>query len=165
MICSKCGLDRPAKKGRRCAECYDAVKHKYYVTNIHKYRETKLRHVKKHQSKFNRAMVEWYNANPEKYLLRNARIRARSYKREFTITEADVVIPANCPVFGIPLRPVQLGTGKRYARFDNSPSVDRIDSTKGYVPGNVAVISWKANRLKSNATPAELRALADFYNR
>ena len=39
---------------------------------------------------------------------------------------------------------------------DNSPTLDRIVPELGYVPGNVAVISWKANRLKGNNTDPEL---------
>lgn len=40
---------------------------------------------------------------------------------------------------------------------DNSPSLDRIDPTKGYVPGNVQVVSFLANRAKSNLSDAQLR--------
>jgi hypothetical protein len=43
--------------------------------------------------------------------------------------------------------------------IDNSPSLDRIDTSKGYVKGNVWVISWRANKLKSDATLAELESI------
>lgn len=42
-----------------------------------------------------------------------------------------------------------------------SPSLDRIDCTRGYVPGNIQVISWRANNVKGVATPWELRRMAD----
>ncbi|WP_145960516.1 hypothetical protein [Novosphingobium meiothermophilum] len=45
----------------------------------------------------------------------------------------------------------------------NSPSLDRIEPELGYVPGNTIVISNRANRLKSDATIDELRAIASFY--
>ncbi len=76
---------------------------------------------------------------------------------EFDLTR-DVPIPTHCPVLGIPLRRGGIGDG-------SSPSVDRIDNQKGYVPGNVRVVSLKAKRVKNDATVGELRALANFYAR
>ena len=43
--------------------------------------------------------------------------------------------------------------------IDNSPNLDRIFPKKGYVPGNVRVISQRANRIKSDATVEEMRAV------
>jgi hypothetical protein len=40
-------------------------------------------------------------------------------------------------------------------------SLDRIDSSKGYIKGNVWVISLRANRIKNDSTPQELRLIAD----
>jgi hypothetical protein len=54
----------------------------------------------------------------------------------------------------------RLEKGERQS--DSSPSIDCIDGSKGYVVGNVKIISWKANRLKSNATPAELIKVAIY---
>ena len=45
-----------------------------------------------------------------------------------------------------------------------SPTLDRIVPSLGYVPGNVVVISHKANSIKSNATAAEIRAVADWLD-
>lgn len=52
-------------------------------------------------------------------------------------------MPRRCPVLGLPLT---VGA----ARSASSPSLDRINPTEGYRPGNVRVISDQANRLKSN---------------
>jgi len=46
---------------------------------------------------------------------------------------------------------------------NNSPSLDRIDNTKGYTPDNVVVVSNRANSIKRDATPDELMAVAKFY--
>ena len=43
-----------------------------------------------------------------------------------------------------------------------SASLDRINSDKGYIVGNVQWISTKANTLKSNAHPYELMRLARY---
>lgn len=61
----------------------------------------------------------------------------------------DLVIPTHCPLLGIEL-------DQFHPNLDNHCSLDRIDSTKGYVRGNVMVISHRANRIKSNATAEEL---------
>jgi hypothetical protein len=96
-------------------------------------------------------------ANLERWLWLNARSRARKLGLDFDILPDDVVIPQFCPVLGIPLAP---GEG---CREDGSPSLDRIDQSRGYVRGNVLVVSWRANKLKGDATPDELRLIADFY--
>ncbi len=91
-------------------------------------------------------------------LLKSAKSRARARDREFKITAGDVSIPSVCPVLGIPLFPNKIKRG------DNSPSIDRIKNSRGYVPGNVVVVSYRANRIKSDATAEELRKLAEFYS-
>lgn len=88
-------------------------------------------------------------------MCQRAKRRARKKGLEHTITHVDIVIPSHCPLLGIPLIKNQ-GTGGN----DNSPSLDRIDSTKGYTPDNIWVISYKANTIKSNATLEELEHIA-----
>lgn len=82
-----------------------------------------------------------------------ARRRARTRGIEFDIELEDVCIPEVCPVLGISLVP-SVGSPK-----DNSPSLDRIDPSKGYIKGNVAVVSYRLNRLKNSFTPEELLAV------
>jgi hypothetical protein len=92
-------------------------------------------------------------------MVRSARGRALAAEVPFTITKDDIHIPTHCPILGIPLfqRTGRKGGG------DNSPSLDRIHPERGYVAGNVIVISNRANRLKSDATIRELRDIASFY--
>lgn len=92
-------------------------------------------------------------------MLKNARIRARQAEVPFTIAVEDIVIPTNCPILGIPIFQAK---GKR-GGGENSPSLDRIVPERGYVPGNIIVISNRANRLKSDASIDELRDIASFY--
>lgn len=98
----------------------------------------------------------WVAANPEKSIIHRTRSRAKKNGIEFDLLPQDITIPATCPVLGIPLT----RSGKQ---DDNAPSLDRIDNAKGYVRGNVVIVSWRANRLKSDATIAELRQIASFY--
>ena len=74
----------------------------------------------------------------------------------FTIGVEEIIVPDICPVLGIPLK---IATG---AAKPNSPSLDRIDPRRGYEPGNVRVVSHKANTIKSNATVEELRAVLAY---
>lgn len=95
--------------------------------------------------------------DPARFLLYGARCRAKgSAKRstlDFDIDKSDCIVPTHCPILGIPLYP------SRVQSSDNSPELDRIDNTKGYVKGNVWVISRRANRIKNDATLDELRLL------
>ena len=47
---------------------------------------------------------------------------------------------------------------------ESSPSMDRVNPLKGYVKGNVAILCWRCNRIKQDAAPQELRAIADFMD-
>lgn len=87
---------------------------------------------------------------PLYYVLSVAKSRARKKGLEFSITSADVPVPAACPVLGVPLKK---GVGKS---DPCSPSIDRIDSSKGYVPGNVWVISYLANARKNDQSAKEI---------
>lgn len=103
-----------------------------------------------------RAEVFEYRRTSEgirKNLLVRAKIRGKRFGVEATITLNDIVLPEVCPILGIPLAVGVSG---------HAPSLDRIDNTKGYVPGNVQVISEKANRMKNDASPTDLLLFAKW---
>lgn len=86
-------------------------------------------------------------------MIQRARQRARAIGIACTIGVQHIMIPRLCPLLGIP---IEVGTKHSY---DNAPSLDRIDPSIGYVPGNVWVISNRANTIKSSATLAELQKI------
>lgn len=88
-------------------------------------------------------------------MLNSCRSRAAREGLEFNLIKEDLVIPDKCPYLQIPLTLI-LGEGKK----ESNISVDRIDPTKGYIKGNVQVLSKKANTMKSNATEKELLTFA-----
>lgn len=103
-------------------------------------------------------MVSYRLSNPKRAMLRAASNRAKKRDMEFSITEDDFELPERCPILGIP---IQVNSGKK-GGFGDSASLDRIDSTKGYVKGNVQVLSRRANAMKMDASPAELVAFANW---
>ena len=64
-----------------------------------------------------------------------------------------------CPILKIELD----WKSKRNGGHDNSPSLDRIDPTKGYIPGNVMMMSNLANKMKNNATPEQLKQFSRYH--
>ena len=92
--------------------------------------------------------------NPEKRMLQAARDRAKRFGLDIDIELEDIVIPSICPILKVPLE-----RNTSYA-----PSLDKIDPAKGYTKGNVQVISMKANLMKQDATPEELRRFAKWVN-
>jgi hypothetical protein len=103
----------------------------------------------------------WRAENLERVLYRSAKERAVKWGLPFTIKLSDIMIPKRCPVFGLRL---MHGIGKGRGLKLNSPTLDRINSAKGYVPGNVAVISWRANLIKSVGTAKEHRRIAEWMD-
>lgn len=89
--------------------------------------------------------------HPDVALFERARHRAQMRGVPFFITRSNVVVPTICPALGIPLMRAE----KRAA---TSPSLDRIQPHLGYVPGNVRVLSDRANRLKGNQSLRQLQA-------
>ena len=96
--------------------------------------------------------------DPRKNLLKWAKNRAKKKGIAFNLDLEDIEIPDRCPVLGLPL-------ALAHDRPNGcSPSLDRIDPAKGYTKGNVQVVSYRANRLKADASLLELCAVASYYS-
>lgn len=96
--------------------------------------------------------------NPENRILLSAKHRAKKKGLDFNLELKDIEIPAVCPALGIPLK-------FKGERFYDSPSLDRTDNKKGYIKGNIEVISGRANMLKRNASLEELSLLVDYLKK
>ncbi len=96
--------------------------------------------------------------NPEQMLLVAARNRAKKRGILFTLTVEDIVIPEVCPVLGVKLTR-NLGS---HGGTPTSASIDRIVPERGYVQGNIQVISLLANNMKSSANPEQLVMFAKW---
>ena len=95
-----------------------------------------------------------YLAMKEKF--RSKKANAKRVGKKWDIEFGDLEFPTHCPVLGLELDYFAETTQ------ENSPSFDCVDSTKGYVKGNVVIISWRANRIKNDGTASEHRAIASF---
>lgn len=104
----------------------------------------------------------YLQSDTAKYLFRNAKNRAKKKNLPFSITLEDIIIPATCPVLGIPL---VFEMGNRQRANYNNPSLDRHVPALGYVRGNVYVLSWRANTLKNNATLEEIALLLSYMEK
>lgn len=100
-------------------------------------------------------VMQFYRKYPAHRLIVRARVRAKKKGFEFNITKEDILpLPKICPVLGIKLRATAA------YQDTHAYSLDRVDSSKGYVRGNVTVISYLANRLKNNGTAEQHERIA-----
>lgn len=90
---------------------------------------------------------------------KRAKSRAEKYGYDFNIEESDIIIPEVCPLLGI-----KIFCGDK-DDYESSPSLDRIDNSKGYIKGNVWVISKKANSMKNSASAKELATFCQNIKR
>lgn len=115
-------------------------------------KEARHRSQDAHAEQYRSKSANYRRNNRVKSVLQQARYRARDKGLAFNLTVDNVPeIPVTCPV---------LGTVLVWASGDTTPSLDRIHPYEGYIVGNVRWISDRANRLRRDAAPEELIALA-----
>lgn len=120
------------------------------------------------------ANKRWYKKNKERTIARSkrwakenrlsrlvvaAKSRAKNQGLPFNPKVSDLILPKFCPALGI-----RLMWSHSY-RSGSNPSIDRIIPSLGYIKGNVQIISWRANRIKSDSTPTEIKKVSDYMQR
>lgn len=149
-ICMNCEqpflVEEKANATRKVLFCPECIK------NLTPYQRKKVRMEK--DPEFKQKCLEEkrasYRKNIKHVIWKRAKTRAIKHNLEFNIEESDIIIPEVCPLLNIP---IILGEKDNY---ENTPSLDRIDNSKGYIKGNVWVISKKANSMKNSASFSEL---------
>ena len=122
---------------------------------IYEFKEYQKEWARKNKDKVYANSKKYLENNPEKKLLKASKANAKARGLEHSIELSDIVIPSICPYLGCVLTTTIDKT--------NSPttiSLDRIDSSKGYIKGNVQVISRLANLMKSYANNEQLVTFA-----
>lgn len=90
---------------------------------------------------------------------RRAKDKGLDFNLDFDYLMSILPVDLKCPVFGTEF------VINSHEQLNDSMTLDRIDSSKGYVRGNVQFISWRANNLKSDATLQELKTLLEYLER
>lgn len=149
------------KDDPRAIACQKKASKKYYYNNRKSEIARSRRWNENNRARFNANQVlrRSVKLQPNVVLYNNAKNRAKKYSLPFDLVPSDIIVPEFCPVLGIPLK-VATGCAK-----PNSPSIDKIIPEKGYVKGNIAVVSHKANTMKSDASIDEIRLLLAFMER
>jgi len=170
-ICTRCGAEKPLSEftkdkryslgvTSRCKICTNEMKNKWRSDNKDKVAEWTMSYRSCNGEKIKEGKMKYHLNNLEKVLLGAAKARAKRSAMEFNLDVCDIIIPEVCPLLGVKLE-VGGGIKNRW----NSPSLDRIDNTKGYVKGNVWVISDRANRIKKDSTINELTSIVENWKK
>lgn len=148
---------------RSCYKCKLVKAAHWKKTHAAKHAEINSVWTKENPEKSRRTQLKVRSKDPKRYWARstfqNARKRALTKGVPFALTVQDIydLAGVHCPVFNTPYD--FIGNGRI---VPHSPSLDRIEPALGYVPGNVAVISMRANAIKQNATATEIQRVADW---
>lgn len=185
--CSTCNLDKPltdyniftaAKDGHQayCRDCASVKIKAWRESNVEKRRQYEKQYQEDHKDFYYQQGVlyrqnnvdkildvrrKYAEANPQRCMWYDAKKRAKKRNVPLTIHHTDIVIPEYCPVLGIKLE--RNLYGRKPA--DCSPALDAIVPSKGYVLENIAVISHRANRIKTDASLAELEKVTEWVRK
>lgn len=152
-----CHPDREHHARGLCDICYDRF---LYRRDADKYTKKHLEWSRKNREHLAKYRKKHKAKDPLSYVLGSIKKRAKDNNYEFNLTVEDLREKWTdiCPVFNI----------KMYfhsVRQDNSFSVDRIDSSRGYTKDNICIISCRANQLKSNGTIEELEKVLIYMKK
>jgi hypothetical protein len=161
-VCSKCkqlldlslfSIDKYQKSGYRtaCKKCSALEFKRYKSENPESYvRRLVNTKQKRFELKETNPIKVWAHTN-----YHNAKSRAKKLGLEFDLSKKwlEENAPTHCPLLGIEL------TYNAIKSEFNCASIDKVNSSKGYTRDNCKIISFKANRIKSDASIKELEIL------
>lgn len=143
-------------KGGACRQCKNEFSEKLRNRPEAKQKATEY-HRERHKRTYStEKRRETYSKNIEKEMFLRAKKRSEAKGIEFDLSLDDITIPERCPILGIIL------SRKVDGKKENSPSLDRRDSSKGYTRDNITVISNRANRIKSDASLQEIEMILKY---
>jgi len=162
MKCNRCKVEKQvsdfSEGNKKCKDCQKYCD-SYYKKNRKASIERATRSQNKDREKTNAYKRDLIRKNPVNYMFCQVKSRSKKLGIEFNLDKEDIQIPEYCPILGI-----KLEIGKENC-WSNSPTLDRINPNKGYVKGNIHVISHKANTIKSDASLSELKKVVLYLEK
>lgn len=166
QVCLKCGLVKEYSEFRERQGRHDKSKNyyshhcksceAYYTSGWRKRNPERAEEYSKYYRSSGKARDNYVNLahrNLRNHLLKRARNNAKRSNVDFNLEIDDIIIPDKCPYLEIPMTN---NVGLNNRGLKDSYSIDRIDPSKGYVKGNIQIISKLANTMKNEATIEEL---------
>jgi len=168
-------LDKRCKNGHTnvCRECQNTYLREYKRGNQDYLAKRREHYDKVYREQHNAGITKSKKKNPLRFkcrMLKNG-MKQRSIKKGFEFdsdyftTEYLMELIQNNPYCQCCGKKLNLDYKEDWHFCDDSPSMDRVNSDKGYVRGNVALLCWGCNRRKQDSTPEYLRMIANFIER
>lgn len=176
-----------ATQCKECKRAYDRARYEK-IKNDPEFHSKKLQHGKKYRESHKEQIHKYsseYNMRPEvierkatwyqekmskmtieerlKLMVKRAKDRAKLKNVEFNITWEDIEYVDICPILEIPLNWGE--TSNEGGRNIDTPSLDRINPSLGYIKGNVKIISTLANMMKSSANREQINLFCKNINK
>lgn len=176
-----------ATQCKECKRAYDRARYEK-IKNDPEFHSKKLQHGKKYRESHKEQIHKYsseYNMRPEvierkatwyqekmskmtieerlKLMAKRAKDRAKLKNVEFNITWEDIEYVDICPILEIPLNWGE--TSNEGGRNIDTPSLDRINPSLGYIKGNVKIISTLANMMKSSANREQINLFCKNINK
>lgn len=143
------GINSRKRSAKQFFMAVDRTTKEYFKSHYEKYGRP---HYLQNKEQHHQRAKKHHRENLERQLWRSAKFRAEKSELEFDIEISDVVIPAVCPILQTPF---VIGTM-------SAASIDRIDNTKGYIKGNIQVVSRRANTMKGDCDLDQLKLFAEW---
>ena len=99
--------------------------------------------------------IDYTPENIKREICIKAKRNARRRKLEFNLKPEDIDVPELCPYLGF-----ELSYNKKDSKEPFYFSIDRIDSGKGYIKGNIQIISLLSNTMKNSSSDEQLVTFA-----
>ena len=180
--CRKCGQTKPLSMFAKDKECRGGISHRCKKCRNEIVRKWKQKHL---EELLQKRREKYRSDNGEKHhsremarrkrdpllvlaQVRRHGLRAGAIKRGVPFDPDYLTVEyvlsllrrqTTCECCGRPLITTWVGNGEQHTK-DDVPTIDRLQPKLGYVAGNTAMICWRCNCLKRDATAAELEGIA-----